>query len=138
MKAPVAAGILSAMCAWAAGCAAPGATSVATTAPAASRASVSARDAAQAIASGSSTKADVIGALGKTQVIVFDSGFEVWVYEHRGDAAAGTGPAQQISRAGARNGPQGKAEFVVLFAPSGVVAKTRFRPAPLPRDPGAK
>ena len=28
--------------------------------------------------------------------------------------------------------PAGKAEFVVLFAPSGVVTKTRIRPAPAP------
>lgn len=138
MKTPVAARILSALCACVAGCAAPGATSVATTASAAARASVSARDATQAIAIGKSTKADVIGALGKTQVIGFDSGFEVWVYQYKDDASANTGSAERIARAGARNEPQGKAEFVVLFAPSGVVAKTRIRPAPPPRDPRAK
>ena len=138
MKNPVAAGMLYALCACVAGCAAPGATSVATTGSAAERAGVSARDATHAIAVGRSTKADVIGVLGKTQVIVFDSGFEVWVYQYKDDAAASTGPAQRVARAGARNEPQGKAEFVVLFAPSGVVAKTRIRPAPPPRDSSGK
>ena len=60
------------------------------------------------------TKADVIAALGETTAIRFDSGFEVWAYQW---------------------GPQGPPlaktdEFVVLFTPSGVVAKTRLRSAP--------
>jgi outer membrane protein assembly factor BamE (lipoprotein component of BamABCDE complex) len=66
---------------------------------------------------GKSTKADVMAALGKTTAISFDSGYEIWVY-HLGDAA----------RRDAR-----LAEFVVLFDRSGVVTKTRMRPAPPPR-----
>jgi hypothetical protein len=62
-----------------------------------------------AVVIGKSTKADVIAALGETLVISFDTGYEVWVYRL---ANAQTG------------------EFVILFAPYGLVAKTRIRPAP--------
>jgi hypothetical protein len=63
----------------------------------------------EAVVIGKSTKADVIAALGETLVISFDTGYEVWVYR----------------LANARD-----AEFVILFAGSGVVTKTRNRPAP--------
>ena len=63
---------------------------------------------------GESTKADVQAALGKTTAITFDSGYEIWVYHVKDEARRDSRPA----------------EFVVLFAPSGVVAKTRTRPAP--------
>lgn len=99
-------GVVYAFCACVAGCAAPGASTVTT---------IPAHKARDAITIGKSTKADVIAALGKTTVISFDSGFEVWVYQHKGDTPA-----------------IGKTEFVVLFAPSGVVTKTRIRPAPPP------
>jgi len=66
---------------------------------------------------GKSTKADVLAALGKTTEITFDSGYEIWVYHVKDEA-------RREARA---------AEFVVLFAPSGVVTKTRTRPAPPPR-----
>ena len=89
------------------GCAAPGA----------SFTTVSAPNARDAISIGKSTKADVIAALGKTTVINFDSGYEVWVYQLTGGATA-------INRT----------EFVILFAPSGVVAKTRIRPPPPSRE----
>ena len=89
------------------GCAAPGA----------SFTTISAPNARDAISIGKSTKADVIAALGKTTVLNFDSGYEVWVYQVTGGAAA-------IDRT----------EFVILFAPSGVVAKTRIRPPPPPRE----
>ena len=68
---------------------------------------VAADRAQSAIAIGRSTRADVAAALGETLTISFDSGYEVWVYR-LGSARAG--------------------EFVVLFEPSGVVAKTRTRP----------
>ncbi len=101
MKAPLHAGLAFAFCACAAGCAAPGASF--TTIPADSTRDV--------VGIGRSTKADVVAALGKTTVVRFDSGFEVWVYQYKG-------------------GTPGVNEFVVLFAPSGIVAKTRIRPAP--------
>lgn len=74
------------------------------------------------VSPGKSTKADVLAALGKTTTINFDSGYEIWVYHLKDDAR----------RDGGRR-DAGAAEYVVLFAPSGVVAKTRTRPAPLPR-----
>ena len=71
----------------------------------------SAQDAGKVIAIGKSTKADVLAAFGKTTFIEFDSGYEVWVYRIRASPLAA----------------RGTNEFVVLFAPSGVVAKTRTR-----------
>lgn len=98
---------------------------------------VSARDLRHAIAIGRSTKADLIAALGKTTVISFDSGFEVWVYQYTGDGvsaetAANANPVESNERAGSEKGAPARTEFVVLFAPSGLVTKTRIRPAPLP------
>jgi hypothetical protein len=61
---------------------------------------------------GHTTKAGLLASLGKTKAVVFDSGYEAWLYDI---------PA----RAGRY------AEFVVLLDPQGVVSKTRRRaPAP--------
>jgi hypothetical protein len=77
-----------------------------------------------AIVIGKSTKAYVLAALGQTLAIRFDTGYEVWVYR-LADA-----PAPRVSSARSDNAwPPAPAEFVILFAPSGVVAKTRVRPA---------
>jgi hypothetical protein len=59
-----------------------------------------------AVAVGKSTKADVTAALGETLVIRFDNAYEVWVYRLAEDR---------------------RGEFVILFEPDGVVAKTRIR-----------
>jgi len=59
-----------------------------------------------------STKTDVSTALGNAIVIPFDSGYAVWVYRWP--------HSQKPDRLGA--------ELVVLFAPSGIVAKVRLRP----------
>ncbi len=67
---------------------------------------------------GKSTKDEVAAVFGPATVIRFDSGFEVWAYHF--------GPQERRLE---------RIEFVVLFAPSGVVAKTRLRPAP-PLPPG--
>jgi hypothetical protein len=72
-------------------------------------------DASNAITAGTATKADVIAALGAATIVRFDSGFEVWVYPARSRAAAAASA--------------GAAEFVILFAPSGIVKKTRIRPS---------
>lgn len=64
------------------------------------------------IALGTSTKADVVAALGPAIVIAFDSGFEVWVYRWRG--------SDKTTRAAT--------ELVVLFDPSGLATKVRVRP----------
>jgi hypothetical protein len=61
---------------------------------------------------GRSTKADVHAALGEATKVLFDSGFEVWVYRWPG--------AQKTHRAAT--------ELVILFEPTGVVKKTRVRP----------
>jgi len=57
---------------------------------------------------GTTTKAQLLAAFGPTKQVVFDSGYEAWVYQ----PPAGSGRF---------------AEFVVLIDPLGVVAKTRTR-----------
>lgn len=64
----------------------------------------SAQSAAEAIAVGKSTKADVRAALGEAVVVDFETGYEVWVYRERPST-----------------------ELVLLFDPSGRLAKTRIR-----------
>jgi hypothetical protein len=65
------------------------------------------RPAFERLVIGKSAKADVRAALGDPLVIDFDSGYEVWVYRE-------TLKERQT-------------EFVLLFPPSGVLAKTRVR-----------
>jgi len=114
------ASVASAFIACISGCAAPG-SSITT---------VSTTSARNAITIGKSTKADVIAALGKTTVIRFDSGYEVWVYQVTGGISASLGSGQLFRRADSEKRASGRTEFVILFAPSGVVAKTRLRPPP--------
>jgi hypothetical protein len=71
----------------------------------------SAQAASEAIGVGKSTKADVRAALGKAVVVDFESGYEVWVYRERLPEKAKP-PAT---------------ELVLLFAPSGILAKARIR-----------
>lgn len=72
----------------------------------------SAHAAQDALAVGKSTKPDVRAALGEAVVVDFASGYEVWVYRER--------PAEKEK-------PAPRAELVLLFAPSGVLAKARVR-----------
>lgn len=130
MKAPVQAGIVSAFCVCIAGCAVSTASSYTTASAAPIRATISAHDVSDAITIGKSTKGDVLAALGPTQAIRFDSGFEVWVYQYKSDAPAKATPVDRRDRAAAAKRASGKSEFVVLFSQSGVVAKTRVRHAP--------
>ena len=66
------------------------------------------------MAIGQSSHADVVSALGKAAAIVrFDSGYEVWVYRIM--------PLAESTQ-------QGDSELVILFAPSGKLAKMRRRP----------
>ena len=114
-----------------AGCVTPGASTVpsAVVTPV-HRKLISADRIENAIAIGKSTRADVIAALGETLVISFDSGFEVWVYQLESDTPGKAARGQDIARTrSTRSGATG--EYVILFAPSGLVAKTRIRPAPL-------
>jgi hypothetical protein len=85
-----------------------------------------------ALAPGKSTKADVLAALGESLVIRFDSGYEVWVY--RLDSGAPVKDAAVFSWS--KRKPEVTDEFVILFAPSGLVAKTRIRQAPRLRSAG--
>jgi hypothetical protein len=91
----------------------------------------------QAIRAGQSSKADVIAALGTTKILRFDSGFEVWVYhldDKRADELAGLDSLALNAIEGRgvlAQRADGNPEFIVLFAPSGVVAKTRVRPKPM-------
>jgi hypothetical protein len=75
-----------------------------------------------AVTVGKSTKGDVLAALGETLAIDFDNGYEVWVY-HLADTT-------RARRSWGRPDPGATGEYVVLFAPSGIAAKTRLRPAP--------
>jgi hypothetical protein len=119
MKPLVHAGFVAAICACVTACAGREESSIAT----AATPPIPIEKAGDVIAIGKSTKADVIVALGKTTVVSFDSGYEVWVYRYQAGAPVGSA-----------HGLHGKTEFVVLFAPSGVVTKTRVRTAP-PANP---
>ena len=76
-------------------------------------AGMSMQGAKEAIVPGTSTKADVAAALGPGTIVKFDSGYEVWVYRAKAYKPAVDAP--------------GTNELVVLFAPSGIVKKTRIR-----------
>jgi hypothetical protein len=92
------------------------------------------RHASDALIIGKSTHAEVIAALGATTIVGFDSGFQVWVYQITGEnitaEKAKTSWLARLLHLGSDTGTdRGNAEFVVLFNPSGIVAKTRTRPA---------
>ncbi len=78
------------------------------------RAELAAAERARSALAPGSTKADVLAALGKGQVISFDSGYEVWVYRH-------SAPGKP---------PSGKTELLVLIDPRGMLAKIRLRAPP--------
>lgn len=83
------------------------------TAPAPPGTQVATERLATTIVPGRTTKAELLAAFGNTRSVVFDSGFEVWVYQ----SPAGAGRF---------------AEHVILIDPQGVVAKTRQRPPAAP------
>ena len=95
---------------------------------------LSARNARDAITIGKSTRADVIATLGKTTIISFDSGFEVWVYQFKADTPTATSWAERFGFARSDKGKSGNSELVVLFEQSGIVTKARLRDTPLPGD----
>ncbi|MEX5748381.1 hypothetical protein [Massilia sp. X63] len=67
----------------------------------------------QSVIPGATTKAQLLAAFGPTRNVVFDSGYEAWVYQ----SPAGGGRFS---------------EFVVLINRDGVVTKTRTRAATQP------
>ena len=71
----------------------------------------SARAGEKALSVGTSTKAHVRTLLGEATVVDFASGYDVWVYRERSDPKVGTTSS----------------ELVLLFEPSGILAKTRVR-----------
>jgi len=134
MKALLRAGVVFALCSGVSGCAAPGGSPATTAATNV----VSAHSARAAVTIGKSTKADVVAALGKTTVMNFDSGFEVWVYHLSGESVTEEGAAGEGAAGRSEKGTPDKAEFVLLFAPSGVVTKTRIRLPPTPGEVKAR
>ena len=113
LKSPASLSLLCACGVWLAGCAGGGQPfSSGNTDVVFSNQSLSVQQAAAAVAIGQSTKAEVLATLGPATTLRFDSGHEVWVYRGKPLRAPAT-----------------TAEFVILFAPSGTVQKTRVRPA---------
>ena len=70
---------------------------------------------AQLVVLGRTTRAELLAAFGPTKTVVFDSGYETWLYES--DAGGGR-----------------RTELVLLLDRTGVVQKMRRRP-PYPTDP---
>ena len=68
--------------------------------------------ASNSVTPGQTRKDEVLAALGPATVLKFDSGFEVWAYRTKS-----TEPTAA------------HAELVILFGPSGIVTKSRIRPA---------
>lgn len=81
---------------------------------------MSMQNAYDAVLVGKATQAETMAALGPATEIPFDNGYAVWVY-----------------RARAAEPDADRAEFVILFAPSGVVKKKRLRLAPAGRSAGS-
>ena len=88
---------------------------------------ITAERALSAVVIGRSTQGDVRAALGETTVVRFESGYEVWVYPIADAAPPRTGSARTRSQDEPR---ATRAEFVILFAPSGRATKTRLRSGP--------
>lgn len=105
----VRAGLALAVCLWLSAC---GSLNAGRTAPPFRDPAMSMQNAYDTIVVGKTTQAEAMAALGPATEIKFDSGYAVWVY-----------------RARAAEPDADRAEFVILFAPSGVVKKTRLRPA---------
>ena len=100
-------------CFWLAGCAGPaGLFSSDTRAPPFRDPGMAMQSAKDLVVTGQATRADVLAVLGPATVVQFDSGYEVWVYREKS-------PESRVD----------PAEFVLLFTPSGIVKKTRLRPA---------
>jgi hypothetical protein len=135
LKALLRRSLVCAFCACFLGCAAPQEAPVTTVMAVPGQAgSAAAGQAMRSIAIGRSSKADVIAALGRTTVVSFDSGFEVWVYRYRDGTADGASWLERMGFGGSRKGKPGETELVILFVPSGIAAKARIRLAPSPGE----
>lgn len=105
----VRAGLALAACLWLSAC---GSLKAGGNAPPFREPTMSMQNAQDTIVVGKTTQAETLAALGPATEIQFDSGYAVWVY-----------------RARVVESDADRAEFVILFAPSGVVKKTRLRPS---------
>jgi hypothetical protein len=131
-RAPALTALAVALCAGG-GCATHGGPSAAVVTPLAAKV-VPAERVKRSIVPGTSTRADVIAALGESLAIRFDSGYEVWVYRLDNAMRDGQDPLRRFFP---RRVERSEAdELVILFAPSGIVAKTRVRHAPPARPDG--
>lgn len=97
---------------WLAACAAPGERPASEDPPPFRDASLTMVLARAAVTPGTSTRAEVITALGEGAAVRFDTGWEVRVYRDR-RTDANTSPA----------------ELVVLFSPGGIAQRVRLKPA---------
>lgn len=104
-------GLVLACCLGVAACAGPGGFGAEELQPPFRDKTLTMQSAQAVVLPGTSTKADVSAALGPATVVKFDSGYEIWAYREKPPKSPAPG-----------------AEFVVLFAPSGIVQKTRIRP----------
>ena len=75
------------------------------------------------------TNTEVLAVPGEPLVIRFESGYQVRVYRRGQDPGATGRTGRRAERVPAERS-SADSEFVVLLAPSGIVAKTRLRPAP--------
>lgn len=107
--------------AWLSGCAGSSALSaIESEAPILRDKTMSVERAQSSLVIGKTTKAETLAALGSATVVTFDSGYDVWAYR--------TAPTRSSLR-------DANAELVILFAPDGMVHKSRIRPAPMPLAP---
>jgi len=101
---------------WLGGCAAPPPTVLV---PAFRDPAMSMQDAHGLIVPGTTTRAALLASLGLAPVVRFDSGWEVWIYREKEK----NGKRSSQSVAGS------PAELVILLDGSGVVKKSRIKPA---------
>lgn len=73
---------------------------------------------------GKTTKADLDSSLGQATAISLDTGYDVWVYKNKEEAAGLTRYLPAIGQTALFSGP--KREVIVLFHPDGVVKKYRI------------
>ena len=73
---------------------------------------MSMQNAQETVVVGKTSQTEAMAALGPATEIRFDSGYAIWVY-----------------RARTAESDADRAELLILFAPSGVVKKTRIRPS---------
>lgn len=110
------------------GCASQTATAPSAVVAMAGVASVTPEQISRTVVIGRSTKSDVLAALGETRAIQFDNGYEVWVYRLKDPMSRNASCGAHGGRpAWVRSECEGTAEFVILFAPSGIVSRTRIR-----------